>query len=1056
MTAPYFRRLWISFFICCGLFLFPAFSRAQSPFGSTAAWGEAAKLAQIRSAIAEKDFHWTARDYGREFALGAIIKEEENGIEPPTMEQVESLPDSVDWRSNGGNFVSPVKNQASCGSCWAFAAVGSLESLVCISHNTPGQFLDLAEQILVSCCTGNYGCSGGYMDITAQFMRDEGTYLETCFPYTATNNNCGNACAGWGALAYKIDGFSFVPRTVATLKSAVYSYGPTQVAFYVYSDFQSYSGGVYEYAWGSYLGGHAVLLIGYQDTPGQYGGGYFIVKNSWGTSWGESGFFRIGYSQVTNSVTFGSSSYAYTYLPPTTPTPTPEDYKTPTPTPTTTPTPEGYKTATPTATPLPSYCSASGGCDEYIARVQFNTIDNSSGCGGYADYTALSTVISSETAYGITVTNPVLYTGDACDVWVDWNRNGSFSDAGESTTLSGGPAVFTGTITSPAGAPLGETRLRIRLRYYENVEPCGDFTYGEVEDYTVIVVSLITLTPTPEGYHTPSPSPTPVTTPTPRTVTKYPIDDSYVRSWTPDTVYGAAGAFTVNPRTADICRVYIKFDLSDIPSGETISSAILRYYYFGWWEADPAGRINDMYKITGNWDEGTLTWNNKPGYDMSVCGSYTVPYSFGWIETDVTQYVQDKVNGEMDYGILVKDRNEQPLGLNTNPIMYSKEYNGLNPELVIEFSMPASTPTPTPEGYTTPTPPPTTTPTPEGYKTATPTATPLPNYCSASGEYDEYIARVQFNTIDNSSGREGYADYTAFSTVVTREAAYGITVTNPVPWDGDACDVWVDWNQNGSFYDAGESTTLSGGPGVFTGTITGPAGALLGETRLRIRLRYYQDVEPCGDFTYGEVEDYTVIVVPSDVLTVAPDEAFESAGTPGGPFDPASKTYTLTNLGGESLDWTAGATADWLTVAPGSGGLAAGASTEVEVSLNANAGALIPGDYEDIVTFANISSGFTRTRGVSLTVIAIPGQIAVEDSIPPTDDHEMPFGEVIVGTSRTEQVTVHNTDPTYNLVVDGIELTGGHSPASLSAPGTEEDSLDTNSRKGKTKLPIES
>ncbi len=187
---------------------------------------------------------------------------------------------------------------------------------------------------------------------------------------------------------------------------------------------------------------------------------------------------------------------------PATPTPTPEGYLTPTPSPTSTPvptvtpTPEGYHTPAPSPSPSPWYCSASGGCDEYISRVQFNTIDNASGCDGYGDYTAFSTVIVREAPYGITVTNPNTYSGDKCDVWVDWNHNRDFYDAGESTTLNGGPAVFTGTITAPAGALLGDARLRIRVRYYQSVEPCGDFNYGDVEDYTVVVAPPITPTPT--------------------------------------------------------------------------------------------------------------------------------------------------------------------------------------------------------------------------------------------------------------------------------------------------------------------------------------------------------------------------------------------------------------------------------------------------------------------------------------------------------------------------------------------------------------------------------
>lgn len=171
----------------------------------------------------------------------------------------------------------------------------------------------------------------------------------------------------------------------------------------------------------------------------------------------------------------------------------------------------------------------------------------------------------------------------------------------------------------------------------------------------------------------------------PTIVTKYPVGDSFVRSYRPSDIYGSSTEFTVNPRTADICRSYLKFDLSSIPADSTIASATLRYYYYRYWEADPVGRMNDIHKVTASWNEGTLCWNNKPAYNPTAVISYIVPSSYGWIATDIQQYVQDKVNGETDYGLLVKDHTEQSMSLNTNPCMYSKEYGSYSPELIITY-----------------------------------------------------------------------------------------------------------------------------------------------------------------------------------------------------------------------------------------------------------------------------------------------------------------------------------------------------------------------------------
>ena len=134
-----------------------------------------------------------------------------------------------------------------------------------------------------------------------------------------------------------------------------------------------------------------------------------------------------------------------------------------------------------------AYCSASGGCDEYISQVVVGDINNSSGCDGYADYTTISTDMTIGTGYAITVTNGNTWTGDECDVYVDWNQDEDFADTGEYFLLANGPDVFDGTITPPEGALTGETRMRIRIRYYGTQDPCGDFTYGEVEDYAVNV-----------------------------------------------------------------------------------------------------------------------------------------------------------------------------------------------------------------------------------------------------------------------------------------------------------------------------------------------------------------------------------------------------------------------------------------------------------------------------------------------------------------------------------------------------------------------------------------
>ncbi len=143
------------------------------------------------------------------------------------------------------------------------------------------------------------------------------------------------------------------------------------------------------------------------------------------------------------------------------------------------------------------YCAAGSiTCDEFISRVQLNTIDNSSACsaGGYANYTAISTNLIIGGNYTITVTNgPPTYTGDQCGIWIDWNNNGSFYDAGEAITVTGGVSIYTATITPPTGAVLTGVRMRIRITYTGTVDPCGTTSYGEVEDYTILLTPPLAL-----------------------------------------------------------------------------------------------------------------------------------------------------------------------------------------------------------------------------------------------------------------------------------------------------------------------------------------------------------------------------------------------------------------------------------------------------------------------------------------------------------------------------------------------------------------------------------
>jgi C1A family cysteine protease len=289
------------------------------------------ELKNIQAAIQSSGARWVAEETSisklppqeRRMRLG-VLKPVFSGNEiflPNKTDKIVALPTRFDWRNNNGeNFVTPVRNQGGCGSCWAFAATAGLEAVTLISQKTPGIDLNLAEQILVSTCSAAGDCGGGYPSGAASFIKNTGLPLENCYPYRAANSECADACTNWQNNTYRIKESynvgSWLP-TVDDIKSALFEYGPLPTTLDVYTDFFSYRSGIYSLAPSCcsdsktcpnchYEGGHAVLIVGYDDDEE-----YFIVKNSWGTGWGESGYFRIDYSQLMNDVGFGQYTLAY-------------------------------------------------------------------------------------------------------------------------------------------------------------------------------------------------------------------------------------------------------------------------------------------------------------------------------------------------------------------------------------------------------------------------------------------------------------------------------------------------------------------------------------------------------------------------------------------------------------------------------------------------------------------------------------------------------------------------------------------------------------------------
>jgi len=197
-------------------------------------------------------------------------------------------PTEVDWRSKG--YVTPIKNQGSCGSCWAFSTTGSLEGQTFKKTN---KLTSLSEQNLIDCSQkyGNKGCKGGLMDNAFKYIKENnGIDTEKSYPYKARNGFCRFEKSNIGATD---TGFVDIKEgSEDALLQAVAEIGPISVAMDAgHNSFQHYRTGIYkERACSSRKLDHGVLAVGYGE---ENGAKYWLVKNSWGTVWGEEGYFKM-------------------------------------------------------------------------------------------------------------------------------------------------------------------------------------------------------------------------------------------------------------------------------------------------------------------------------------------------------------------------------------------------------------------------------------------------------------------------------------------------------------------------------------------------------------------------------------------------------------------------------------------------------------------------------------------------------------------------------------------------------------------------------------------
>lgn len=269
--------------------------------GSVTASASSISVNSINKLIKENKAQWIARDNSISRMSDIDIKNLLGSTDRPTgnalFEDRKFSTDSIDWRNvNGTNWLGTVMNQGNCGSCVAFASVATLEATYRINSALPWLSPSFSAQQLFNC--GGGACNFGWQPSSAaSFLKSKGIVDAACVPYesgsTGSDIQCKkNFCNNQAERTYKITGSttpSFWGGSATKVKEALKK-GPLMTTMTVYEDFLVYSSGIYKSVSKKSVGGHAVSLVGFNDQER-----YWIVRNSWGSDWGEAGFIRVSY-----------------------------------------------------------------------------------------------------------------------------------------------------------------------------------------------------------------------------------------------------------------------------------------------------------------------------------------------------------------------------------------------------------------------------------------------------------------------------------------------------------------------------------------------------------------------------------------------------------------------------------------------------------------------------------------------------------------------------------------------------------------------------------------
>jgi C1A family cysteine protease len=276
-------------------------------------------LPGLISQIQQANARWTAgetsmtslADQDRKVRLGVVVNQASltailASAAPP---EAPNFAPEVDWRNRNGNHVPPVEDQGNCGSCVSFCTCAVVSSMGSIETGT---MVDLSEADLHFCSSHGANCGGWWPSDALESVRVRGVADEAEFPYGSAgvpNPHCATT-PDRDSRAVKITQHGAITDVTAR-KNYLSNNGPCSAVLTVYADFYAYTGGVYHHVSGAVEGLHCVEVIGYSESQNSW-----ICKNSWGTGWGNSGFFMIAYGECDIDTTYPFSTASGVQIPP--------------------------------------------------------------------------------------------------------------------------------------------------------------------------------------------------------------------------------------------------------------------------------------------------------------------------------------------------------------------------------------------------------------------------------------------------------------------------------------------------------------------------------------------------------------------------------------------------------------------------------------------------------------------------------------------------------------------------------------------------------------------